>query len=230
MPGLGRVQYWDVRNEKFPLDVSLLSRARLAIARSLGIADPRNWRQWRRYFQRQTPRCTAFGTATQVAADPIHQTTGWLDRTFTEAGLEQLYQDIRAEDRRNGRVFDEGGTTLAAMEVGKARGWWNRYEWATSFEALRTWVHNSASIVVGSNWYASSWDVNAENICPMPKPGEPPAGGHLYVLRGYDPKRDLFTHPTTWNMGDIKMPGELVRRLIAEDGEAAFPYEVKLSP
>lgn len=226
MPGLGRIPHVDPKNFDYLIKPSLSPRALVhRVARTLGIQRPRHWHQWAHYFQGDTPRCTAYGSKTWLAADPLHATVAWLRNLDADS----WYADNVAEDRKHGRVFSEGATTLAAMEVGKRRGYWDRYEWSYDFDVIRNTVHDQQPVIVGTNWYASMWDRDAEGICGRPSPTEQPDGGHLFCLNGYDPKRDLFRNPETWNDGDYLIPGELMRRLISEDGECVLPHKIKIA-
>lgn len=227
--GLGRVPHHDPRSDAYPLSVSRVDRVRGAIARALRISQPRSWRQYDRYDQGATPHCTAFGSATFLAADPIHQTMPFLRRMGADGCqfIHAWFNDIQAEDRRQGRIYDDGATVVAAMEVGKARGYWDRYEWATALGAMRTFVHDTAPLCVGFNWYESQWDRDAHGIARITKTS-PIAGGHFFVLNGYDPKRALYRSPSTWGDGDYWLPEEDVERLLGEDGEAVFPHELRI--
>ncbi len=223
-PGLGRVPHYDPKSEAYPLSVSRVARVRGAIARALRISQPRAWRQWMTFDQGNTPECTAFGSATFLAADPIHQSLPWLRSLDVHA----WYRENQVEDRAHGRNFSEGATTIAAMEVGKRRGYWDRYEWAQSFEDARTWVHDTAPLIFGTNWYESQWIRDAEGICRITNTSRL-AGGHLYCVNGYDPKRDLYRNPETWDDGYYLIPGDDMRRLWEEEGEAVFPHELKVA-
>lgn len=226
-PGLGRVPHYDPKNENYPLEVSRVRAAIFSVTRALALSRTRSWRQWLTFDQGATPECTAFGSATFLAADPIHQQLDWLRRLDVHA----WYRDNVAEDRANGRIFTEGGaTTLAAMEVGKRRGYWSEYRWAQTFEDMRTWIHNTAPLIAGTYWYPSMWERDAEGIVSVPRPGESPVGGHLYCVNGYNPKRDMFRSNSTWGDGVYLIPGDLMRRLFEEEGEAVFPTELKVTP
>ena len=218
--GLGRVRHWDVRNEQYMLKSGLMGRAMFAVARTLRLSRPRSWRQWLYFDQGQNPACTAYGSATFLAAAPTHPPAEWMHAL----DIMKWYADNVAFDQAHGRHYDGGASTLAAMEVGKARGYWTRYEWADSFETLRTWIHETAPLIVGTNWYDSMWTRDHEGICRI-TPSATIAGGHLYTLGAYDPKRDLYTYRSTWGDGDYKIPGSDMERLFREDGEAVFPYE-----
>jgi len=222
MPGLGRIPHWDPKNENYRLHVPVVRRMGFTIARTLGLSKPRSWRQWKYWDQGDSPECTAYGSATFLAADPTHDAVAWL----RHLDVHQWYLDNVAEDRSHGRVFSDGATTLAAMEVGKRRGYWDRYDWALSFDDVLAHLHNEAPIVFASNWYSSLFDRDAERICRI-TPGASVVGGHLYTLGAEDPKRGLATIRQTWGDGDYKVSLEDLERLFREDGEAVYPHKVK---
>lgn len=226
-PGLGRVHHYDVRNENFLLTPSRGIRSvASAVARTLGIQRARNWHQWLHFFQRNTPRCTAYGSATWLAADPLHATVDWL----RHLDVDGWYADNVAEDRAHGRSFLDGATTLAAMEVGKRRGYWDKYEWSYNLDVIRNTVHDQQPVIFGTDWFQSMWTRNADGVVKMPGATEKPAGGHLYCINGYDPKRGLYRNPETWNDGDYWLPEELVKRLIGDGGECVLPHKLKIDP
>lgn len=222
----GRVQFFDPNNLNYLIKDEPPARAvgfLRQIARAMGIRDTRRWRQWMYFPQGDTPRCTAFGTATFLAADPVRPTQTWL--RLLDVG--QLYKDIQSQDRKEGRVYAEGATTLAAMKVGQARGWWPEYRWSYSIDQLCATVHDSRPVIVGTNYYESQFYRDQEGIARI-RPGSPLAGGHYYVLNGYDPRRGLLRSPQTWDDGDYWYPVEDLRRLVeGEDGEGVLPMEVR---
>lgn len=226
MHGLGRIEHYDDRNwrlnEVLPLLPKRVNFIR-KVARGLGIKDKRSWRQWMFYYQGNTPACTGFGSATKVAAAPLRPNMDVL-RALNPA---QWYADNQAEDRKNGRNFSEGATTLAAMEVGKRYGHWSEYRWTYNIDDVLAVLHDTDSVIMGTNWYTSQWDKDSEGIVRI-KPGSPLAGGHLFTLDGYDPRRGLVRHATTWNEGFYLHPVEDIDRMLREDGECVVTFETPL--
>lgn len=222
---LGRVPHFDPLNLNFLVQDQPAQRrvgALRAIARAMGIRDTRSWRQWWYFYQGQLPACTAFGSGTYLATDPVRPSM-----TFLKAlDCVQLYADIQSQDRAEGRVYSEGATTLAAMKVGQKRGWWTAYHWAYDIDTVLKLVHDSKPVILGTNYYESQFDRDSEGIARI-RFNSPIAGGHFYVIRGYNPRRGLLTSPQTWNDGDYKYPVEDIARLLAEDGECVAPDEVK---
>lgn len=224
MPGLGRVPHMDQRNHEYPIEVPTVRGLVSSAARSLGLWRRRSWRQWMYFDQGAAPACTAYGSATFLAAAPLKPHMPWLRMLDVMA----WYKENTAEDRSHGRFFDGGATTLAAMEVGKRRGYWDEYRWTYDLGVLRTTVHDRQPVIVGTNWYESMWRRSPEGVVTVPFPGERPAGGHLYTIGAYDPKRALYVYRSTWGDGDYLIPEELMARLLAEDGECVQPHEIKV--
>ena len=62
----------------------------------------------------------------------------------------------------------------------------------------------------------------------MPRSDATTDAGHLYTIRGYDAHLDLWIVANTWGDGDYKITGDLMYRLVHEEGEIAQPSEIKL--
>lgn len=225
MPGLGRVAHFDTRNLDYPLRAPLMRGAMTAALGMLGIHRPRSWRQWMYFDQGDMPACTAYSSTTFLAAAPLKPTMEWL----RHLDIVQWYHDNREEDRRHGRYYGEGATVLAAMQVGKHRGYWDGYRWTYDLDTMRAVVHDRQPVLVGTNWYPSMWVRDAEGIMKTPGKREQIAGKHMWCVGAYDPKRALYTYRTTWNDKDYRVPEELMDRLIHEDGEVSQPHEVKVA-
>ena len=222
----GRVPFFDPQNLNFLIKHEPPARAvgfLRQIARALGVRDTRSWRQWMYFPQGPTPRCTAFGTATFLAAEPVRPSQTWL--RLLDIG--ELYKEIQAQDRKEGRHYAEGATTLAAMKVGQRRGWWTGYRWSYDMDTLLKTVHDSHPVIVGTNIYESQFTRDAEGIARI-RPASPLAGGHYYVINGYNPRKGLLRSPQTWGDGDYLYPVEDMERLLErEQGECALPTEIR---
>lgn len=221
--GLGRFEFYDPRNWRLtdvlpylPKKVSFARR----LARGLGFRDKRSWRQYLTYYQGNTPACTGFGSGNKVAAAPVRPTMAQL------RALDPMnwYRQNQEEDRRHGRNFSEGATTLAAMEVGKRMGHWSGYYWSYALDEIHQVVHDTDAVIFGTNWYDSMWDRDAEGICRI-TPNARNVGGHLYCINGYDPRKGLLRKVSSWNDGYYFMPDEVAYRLLREDGECTVMFE-----
>lgn len=218
--GLGRKPHFDQRNLRYLIRDVIAPRTLTMAATTPRL---RRWPQWKRFDQGPTPRCTLFGQLTLLAAGPVHPKV----KFFSTLDVDDLFAQIVAEDRAQGRFYDEGATTLAAMEVGKRLGWYGEYRWAYEMTDALAALCYVTPLAFGTNWYESMWDRDSEGIARI-RNNSPIAGGHFYTVRGYDPKRDLYVHPSTWGDGDYLIPGDDMRRLLAEDGECVVVRELQI--
>jgi hypothetical protein len=149
-----------------------------------------------------------------------------------------LYGLIREEDRRNGRVYDEGATSVAALETARRLGWISEYRWGyTIDELLRVVAHpdktKRVGAFVGSGWYDSMFEADKEGIIRVNRRSAY-VGGHFYFIGAYDAKRALLDIYQTW--GKDRVSGMWKQRvaldelypLLRDDGEFAAVTEIKL--
>lgn len=211
-PGLRR--FHDIRNERYALS-AVKPVAAAFVPRTI------HHRQYAHYDQGNTPECTGYGSVTLLsAAHPYNR---------PPLSGDAWYQRNVAEDRKQGRFFDGGATTVAAMEVGRQLGLYSEYRWLYTLTEMQQAILDRP-FAVGTEWYPSMWERGRDGVVKMPGTYEPSAGGHFYILNGYDARRGLWRYPSTWGDGDYLIPDELVYRLIREGGEMAQPTELKIGP
>lgn len=220
-PGLR--PFHDIRNERYLLsDVVTPMRTARGDAAPITI-DVRTirHRQYAYFDQGNSPECTGYGSVTLLAAaHPFNRPP--------LSGHEWYVRNV-AFDKAHGRDYgaDGGATVTAAMEVGRALGFYSAYRWAYTIRTMQLAIQHGP-LIVGTAWYDSMWNRDAEGIVETPADDAEAVGGHLYTLNAFDAHRDLWRYPSTWGDGDYWLPGELVHRLLREDGECAQPDEVKL--
>ncbi len=216
-PGLGRVPFWDVRNEDYPIE-SVLPRRAFAAARK---PKSRRWRAWREFDQGRVSACTAYGTYACMAADPVRQPR----RGALLGDPLAFYAEIQAIDRSEGRYYSEGATSLAAMKAAVARGWFAEYRWTTDLAVALAALELEAPIMAGTNWYASMFDVDSEGIIRI-APNARLVGGHFYTIGAVDYRRSLVRIQQTWGQGVQWLPISDLGRLLAEDAEVVLAREL----
>jgi hypothetical protein len=228
-PGL--VIHHDIRNENYlytDTQPKLVAK-RAAKAAEVPIRTVHH-RQYRRYDQGNNPSCTGFGMVTYCAA--AHE--------FNAPPIsgEEWYAENVKRDQANGLFFDGGATVTAALETGRALGLWSVYRWIYDLPNLLRALQ-TRPVVAGTVWYDSMFQRDAEGIVSRPLKTQRTNAGHLYTIGAYDAARDLLDVEQTWAPypGEVSMPyggwvyripGELMARLIREEGEIAVPDEVKL--
>jgi hypothetical protein len=212
-PGL--VIFHDRRNENYLLTDKLPR----AVGAAPFVPTTRHHRQYARFDQGATPMCTGYGSVTLLAtAHPYNRAP--------ISGVDWYRKNV-AFDRAHGRVYSEGATVTAALEVGRALGYYSEYRWMYTVAVMQQAIVR-APLIAGTLWYDSMFERDEDGIVGMPGPNESTDAGHLYTINGYDAARDLWRVPNTWNDGDYFIPGDLMHRLLREEGEVAQPTEIKL--
>lgn len=216
-PGL--VIHHDPRNERYLLVDTLPKFSARATEPTPFVPKTKRHRQYARFDQGPNPSCTGYGSVTLLAtAHPFNRPP------ITGA---DWYAKNQAFDRANGRFFDEGATVTAAMEVGRQLGFYSAYRWAYTIRTMQQAIL-TAPLIAGTFWYDSMFERDAEGIVRVPKASDSTDAGHLYTINAYDAKRDLWRVANTWGDGDYLIPGDLMFRLVREEGEIAQPDEIKL--
>lgn len=213
-PGLQK--FHPLSNEDYLVRSRLRSTARAA---DEFVATTKAWRPWWRGNQGEVPACTAVGSLINLACEPMRHTgyNPMLD-------WRQLYRMNQEEDRRQGRNYAEGATTVAAMQVLVKLGLITAYYWGYTVRTCQE-VIKVKPFIVGTNWYSSMFDRDAQGIIRI-TPGATSVGGHLYTINKYDHRRDLWRCPNSWGDGDYYFDSETLLRLLREDGEMTMMDEV----
>lgn len=215
-PGLGRVPFWDPRNEKYPI---VLPKRALAATRK---PKSRRWRAWRIFDQGRVPACTAYGTFATLAADPVRQAK----RGALLGDPLAFYAEIQAVDRAEGRFYSEGATGLAAIKAATARGYFSEYQWTLDAGIALAALETVGPILLGTWWYSSMYDTDAEGIIRI-TPNARRDGGHWFTVGAVDYRRSLVRIHQTWGgIGVQWLPIEDMVRLVSEDAEVCLAREL----
>ncbi len=197
-----------------------LIRHRLALPAAVPILRRvryRNW--WKKNDQGPTPRCTSFGTLTNLACTPV---THPGKNPLTDPDI--FYKRIQEIDRAQGYHFAEGATADAAMKAAREKGyiksWWHAYTLDAAHQAIMT-----HPLVAATLWYPNMFRRDAEGIITIGQ-NERTDSGHLYTLNEYNPARGLWRIPQTWGTGDYYMSDKTLFRLIHEAGEIIMVDEL----
>jgi hypothetical protein len=243
--------FHDIRNEKYLLadyrEDPIQARPR-AVAFSQPVEPvPRSvkHRQYRRYDQGAEPRCTEDGMRTLLAAAHIFSHADHVPRG-------EWYRMNQAFDRAAGRRYPEGATATAALEVARrprADGGLeliSAYRWTYTVDGMIRAIPR-APLMAATLWYPDMMERDREGIVKTPPTWRRTNDGHLYTLGAYrttrrpayDPARDLWDVQQTWKptaaeartmpySGWVwRIPGDLMHRLLREDGEVAQVEEIR---
>lgn len=193
------------------------------------------------YDQGSTGTCVGHAWTHFLACAPMQTVKGVA--TPYELYREIVKIDEWAENDAEATGPDSGlqfGTSVrAGAEALKTRGHLGSYLWAFNLREAVEWVLTRGPVVMGTNWYDSMMNVNAEGYVKI---SGSVSGGHAWLLRGVNNKQGIAECVNSWGdrwgvnqKGKIERPRghflitlEDLERLIHENGEACSTVETKL--
>ena len=218
-PGLGRVPFYDSRNERF--------RIRAIAPAPAPQITQRYWYDvgWQG-DQMATSQCTAYSLLHYMADGPVtHPNLNPI------RAPSQLYAAIQAKDRAEGRDYgvDGGATMLAQSKAAIALGWYGEYRWGYTLDELVNAILTTGPVILGINWYAGM--MNPKPTGRVAVTGEI-VGGHAIVANGVNVTKETIRLKNSWGLsyglrGHCYLSFQDMNRLIAEDGEIVLPRELK---
>ncbi|MCL4395191.1 MAG: hypothetical protein M1482_10385 [Chloroflexi bacterium] len=168
--------------------------------------------------QGETGHCVGFACAGFGIAEPV------ADPWDNSAG-DKIYYLAKVID---GEPNAEDGTTVrsGARALQKLRRL-HAYAFARTVGEVKTWVLSKGTLVVGTDWYESMMETDGRGYV---RPGGRLAGGHAYLLIGYDAKENAFVFQNSWGKswgkaGRFKMKVNDFARLLSMQGEALTAVE-----
>lgn len=230
MPGFGRIHALDRRDHQFllqPLTTDVVRRA------------SKLWAYFDKPMdQGNTGTCVGHGWKGWLATAPIIQSD------VSEAPHPfDIYDAAIAIDEwpeNDADIFREFGTSVrAGAKVLRTMGYLAEFRWAFNVMDASNWLAGidasgqfvGGPLVIGVNWYESMFDTDTEGFLRIAS-GSRVAGGHCVCLTGWNEKRGFAYGLNSWgcswgHKGRFYMPGEVLQRLLVEDGEACSTAEVR---
>jgi len=128
--------------------------------------------------------------------------------------------------------LDTGTSVRAGAEALTELGHLKSYVWSFSLQPAVEWVLTQGPVVLGTNWYSSFFQPDADGIVRITATASV-AGGHCYLWRGVDTRRALALCSNSWGdewgkSGEFYLPLSDLERLIHEDGEVCSAVQQKL--
>lgn len=125
--------------------------------------------------------------------------------------------------------YQFGTSVRAGAKALRARGIITTFRWAWHVDDLRLALLEVGPVVMGVNWYSSFDDPDGEGVVQLP-PTAYLRGGHAFEVTGYNSNTDLFRAKNNWGRewareGRFYIPGSVMDRLLAEDGEGMLASE-----
>jgi hypothetical protein len=181
--------------------------------------------------QGQTNHCVGNGCAQWGNTSPVND-------DYTEADATKIYLAAKVIDGDPGG--EEGTFVRSGMKVLQNMKRLAAYARPSTIEDLISWILGNGPVTVGTNWYESMFTLDGEQrahiddavICPQT--GKAEAGGHCYLVLGYDPTRNdrEFECLNSWGPGwgangHFYLAQSDVERLVfSENGEAWCAVEL----
>ena len=208
MYGLGRRQAPDERDQGH-----LMSMVLGAVVRP----QKKTWRVWWKGNQGQTPQCVGYAWYALLRALPHLQ---------REPDAATIYHAAQQVDEWPGEDY-EGTSVRGGAKALKAAGKLTAYAWAFTVEDILNWLGTHGPVVLGTNWYQGMFEADKTGLIV---PTGSLAGGHAYLVLGYDEATKRLLCQNSWGTGwglrgRFSLHYEDAERLLHEDGEACTPVE-----
>lgn len=200
-------------------DLPAATTPRLLFGGVDGVRFRRSWPMpWTPLDQGDLPACTGFAAA------------GWLRWAVRETHAQRiapyLYYGAQRFDVLPGQDY-EGSTVRGAMKFLRAVGVLKGFVFADSVAAIANLVLYSGPVVMGTDWFAGMTrpKVDARGV-RWARPTGQIQGGHAWLIRGADVKREYFVIRNSWGGEwlDARITYADLELLLADSGfEACFP-------
>lgn len=189
---LGRHIEHDIRSLDYKVASNPFKKIQATVA-------PKTSVLWQRYSpildQGQLGSCTGNAITGWLGCAP-HATTTAFARQYNEDFAIKVYEQATIIDGVPGSYppDDTGSSGLAVAKVAKSMGLISSYKTATTTNELILALH-TAPVIVGVAWYENFFTPDSKGQVHV---GGKIAGGHEFLIRGYDAKTKLFTADNSW--------------------------------
>lgn len=168
--------------------------------------------------QGPTPSCVGHAWAGFLMAAPV-----------MSKGVDPfaIYRGAQDNDEWPGNDY-EGSSVRGGAKYLQSQGRLSRYVWAWDAETVADFIlSGQGSVVVGTVWTNAMFTPDDKGFL---HPTGPIAGGHAWLLVGYNRTRGVFRMLNSWgsswgDSGRAWITGEDLQTLLRWDGEAAATVE-----
>jgi hypothetical protein len=233
MPGFGRRFEVDDRDRNF------LMRRMLPDARALTLPVRKTWSiNAKALDQGDTGTCVGHAWRNFLRCAPIK--TEKAGPSPFDIYRAAVLKDSWSENDEEAQLpdgdpgLDFGTSVRAGAEAVTDFGHLKSYVWAFSLQPTVEWVLTQGPVVLGTNWYSSLSQPDAQGIARITARATV-IGGHAYLLRGVDTRSALARCSNSWGdgwgkSGEFFLPFTDLERLILEDGETCSAVQKSLNP
>ena len=183
--------------------------------------------------QGHTNHCVGNGCAQWGNTSPVND-------NYDEQAAANIYYAAKVIDGDPGS--EEGTYVRSGMKVLQNMKRLAAYARPSNLDDLANWILTKGPVTVGTNWYESMFTLGPDHRAQIdesvisPETGKPVAGGHCYLVLGYDPGRASreFECLNSWGSrwGDnghfFLAKADLNRLVFTEPGEAWCSVELPL--
>lgn len=219
MPGLGRLWEEDWNDLRF------LASAVLPVSTDV------ESRYWDDDFwwgdQGETNQCVGYSHTHWLEDGPVlHERA-----TPPVVNPSLVYHEAQKIDEWPGEDY-EGTSVRAGAKVLRNLGFISEFRWAMTAQEIAVAVLTIGPVVFGSAW---TYGMFTPDVDGRIRPTGGVAGGHAYLLNGYDSRTGLFRIKNSWGRswginGHAYIHIDDVERLLQDDGEACLALEVGFTP
>lgn len=215
--GLGRLPAVDERDRQYPA-------VRLLAAAAEPAPPARYW--WPGGWwgdQGRTSQCVAYSWSHWLRAGPNTQRRHQPDPAA-------LYRRAQQVDEWPGEEPAYEGTSVrAGAKILQADGYVASYWWAATADEVARAVLTVGPVVVGTLWFSAMFRPSPGDGWRL-RPAGSVAGGHAYLLDGYNANTQLFRVKNSWGRGwgrggFAALHAADLDALLAQDGEACLAVE-----
>jgi len=168
--------------------------------------------EWQRHSdildQGQLGSCTGNALTGLLGTEPFCRPDGTIPghpgtvRVYDEPFAVEVYSEATQIDSVPGAYppNDTGSSGLAVAKVATRHGWISGYQHAFSTSSL---IHalTLSPVIVGVAWPQSFFTPSASGVVTCDPRNLQIAGGHEFLVRGYDPVTRLFKADNSWGTG-----------------------------
>lgn len=135
--------------------------------------------------QGNTPHCVGFSFEQWKGSSPLRSST-------SNTGGHDIYAACKAIDGYPG----DGTYIRAGAKVMQNQGRVETYVWAFNIDTMIHWLLQRGPVVVGTIWTEDMFDPSGWRQVLKPTGAE--AGGHAYIIRGYNQDTRYFRIVNSW--------------------------------